>query len=67
MHKIYKDKGAFDFIYQLPKTIYSSLISIVLNTILKILALSSEAIIKFKQNKKRNAVDKRGIELENII
>ena len=67
MHKIYEDKGSFDFIYQLPKTIYSSLISIVLNSILKILALSNNAIIKFKQSKDKVEVNKRGIELENIL
>ena len=67
MHKIYEDKGSFDFIYQLPKTIYSSLISIVLNSILRILALSNNAIIKFKQSKDKVEVNKRGIELENIL
>ena len=58
MHKIYEDKGSFDFIYQLPKIIYSSLISIVLNKILKILALSNNDIIKFKQNKSKDNLDK---------
>ena len=42
MHKIYEDKGSFDFIYQLPKTIYSSLISMILNWILKFLKLNLE-------------------------
>ena len=30
MHKIYIDKGAFDFTYQLPQMIYSLLISSIL-------------------------------------
>ena len=34
MHKIYEDQGAFDFSYQIPITIYSSLISLVLNLLL---------------------------------
>ena len=38
MHKILEDEGTFDFVYQLPKIIYSTLISTVLNTLLKILA-----------------------------
>ena len=51
MHKIYVDEGSFNFIYQLPQIIYSSLISSVLNIILKLLALSEEDIIKFKKIK----------------
>ena len=51
MHNIYENKGSFDFIYQLPKDIYSSLISMVLNTILKVLALSNDDILDFKKNK----------------
>ena len=34
MHKIYIDKGSFDFTYQLPLIIYSSIISSVLTSIL---------------------------------
>ena len=33
MHKIYVDHGSFNFIYQLPQIIYSSIISSVLNII----------------------------------
>ena len=51
MHKIYEDKGTFNFVYQLPQIIYSSLISSVLNVLLKLLALSEDDIINFKQNK----------------
>ena len=47
MHNIYENKGSFDFIYQLPKDIYSSLISMVLNTFLKVLALSNDEILDF--------------------
>ena len=67
MHKIYEDKGSFDFIYQLPKTIYSSLISMFLNWILKFLALSSDSIIEFKQSKDKTEANKRGIKLKNKL
>ena len=33
MHKIYIDKGSFNFIYQIPQIIYSSIISGIINTI----------------------------------
>ena len=38
MHKIYESKGSFDLEYQLPIILYSSIISMILNTLLKILA-----------------------------
>ena len=52
MHKIYEDEGSFNFVYQLPKIIYSSLISSVLNSLLKKLATSQGAILELKKVKK---------------
>ena len=51
MHKIYENKGKYQFVYQLPKIIYSSLISIIFNTLLKLLALSEGDILKLKRDK----------------
>ena len=59
MHKIYEDKGKFDFIYQLPKIIYSFLISSVLDTLLKLLALSEDYILDLKKNKINKNLNKR--------
>ena len=53
MHKIYIDKGSFNFIYQLPQIIYSTIISSVLNTLIQLLGLTEENIIKFKNDKLR--------------
>ena len=35
MHRIYMDKGAYNIIYEIPKILYSTAISSVINTILK--------------------------------
>ena len=51
MHIIYKNKGSYDLEYQLTKIIYSSLISTLLNSIIKFLALSNGDIVEYKQNK----------------
>ena len=40
MHKIYKDKGNFDLLYQIPQIIYSTLISKFIDTFIRRLALS---------------------------
>ena len=49
MHKIYEEKGSFDFIYNIPQILYSSIISAIINTIIRILALTDSKIISFKQ------------------
>ena len=67
MHNIYISKGSFDIEYQLPKILYSSLISILLNTLLKSLALSNGGILEFKQNKKKKDVNERGDELNKKL
>ena len=67
MHKIYVTEGLFNFEYQLPKIIYSSLISVILNTILKFLALSNDSIVEFKQNKSQKDINQRKISLEKNL
>ena len=52
MHKIYEDKGKFEFLYQLPQIIYSSIISQILYSLLQLLALSDDLILMLKQKKK---------------
>jgi hypothetical protein len=51
MHKIYKDYCNYNIIYQIPQILYSSIISIVINMILKILSLSENKILQLKQEK----------------
>ena len=51
MHKIYEDKGNFNFLYQLPQIIYSLLISRLIDSIIRNLALSQENILNLKQEK----------------
>ena len=67
IHKIYEDEGKYNFIYQLPKIIYSSLIPIVLNIFLKKLALSNDSIISFKESNEKKDLIKRGNVLKNKI
>ena len=52
MHEIYIDKGSYDFIYQISQIIYSSLISTVIDILIKYLALSEDDIVKIKEEKK---------------
>ena len=67
MHKIYEDDGSFNFIYQLPQIIYSSLITAGFNILLKILSLSEGLIIQFKKDKQKENLEKRITILDNKI
>ena len=67
MHTIYINKGSFNLKDQLPQTIYSSLISMIFNGILTLLALSNESIIDFKQLKTVNKINQRKIKMEKIL
>ena len=53
MHKIYQDRGEFDIIYNLPQIIYSTLISYILDILVKFFALSQNYIVQLKNIKKR--------------
>ena len=50
IHKIYIDNGRFNFIYRLPLTLYSVIISAVISFLLKKLVLTQSCIIKYKKN-----------------
>ena len=73
MKKIYKSNGSFDLEVQIPMAIYSSLISMILNLLLKLFALSNDNIIDFKKNKEKKDVNQRGnnlnfeIKLKSIL
>ena len=49
MHKVNEDNGQFDFIYQIPQILYSSITSAIINMLLKILSLSEKNILAIKQ------------------
>ena len=63
MHKIYVDKGLFDWETQIPITIYSFLISTILNIPLPLLGLSNDKIIEFKQNQTKQGIKKQRTKL----
>ena len=67
MHKIYKNNGVFDLEAQLPIIIYSTLISLLLNSPLNFLALSNDSIITFKQDKTKINIRKRASSLKNVL
>ena len=67
MHKIYIDNGKYNILYQIPQIIYSSLISSILNIILKTLALTEQNIIKLKNINNKILIKKKSDELIKFI
>ena len=67
MHDIYKSKGEYDLEAQIPITVYSYLISSLLNTPINFLALSNDSIINFKQNYSKINSMRRAKELKNKL
>ena len=63
MHKIYIDSGPFNLNYQIPYIFYSSLITVVINILIKFLALSEKPIILIKRIKSIENIDEKAKEL----
>ena len=67
MHNIYEKQGSFDIEYELPKIAYSFLISLGLEMLLKMLALSNNGIINFKKKKTKEDVKERADKLKKKL
>ena len=67
MNKIYESKGKYNLEVQIPIIVYSSLISMLFNTVLSILALSNDVIISFKQNRSTINLNRREKDLINKL
>ena len=67
MHKIYKDRGKYNFIYQIPQIIYSTAISSLINIIIQLLALSEKDVLELKKEKKINELKTKKAKLFSVL
>ena len=67
MHKIYKNKGTFDIISQLPQIIYSFIISSLFSYILEMLALTEGVILELKKIKTKIEFNRKILRVNNTI
>jgi hypothetical protein len=67
MHKIYEDKGVYNIIYQIPQILYSSVVSSIINILLKSLSLSEKDILKIKQEKDTKNTTEKAKSIEKCI
>ena len=61
MHKIYEDGGSFNFLYNLPAIIYSSIISSLIYAFIRKLTLTSKNVLGIKHEKKKHNLNARVI------
>ena len=62
IHKIYEEKGKFNFLYQIPQILYSTLISRLIDSIIRNFALTQDNIITLK----RKVIKKRHKEYKKL-
>ena len=67
LHKIYLEDGDFNIIYQLPQILYSTIISVIIDQILRFFALSEKKIISFKQAKISHNIELQAEKLLRIL
>ena len=67
MHKIYIDEGNYNFIYQIPQILYSSIISGIIDAIIKFLSLSQDNIIELKHLPKKQNLEENHQKLLTIL
>ena len=67
MHQLYINKGAMNLAHHFTIILYTSVISTVINTILKQLSLSENNILSIKREKQMNKTYKKAKEVENYL
>ena len=67
IHQIYKDNGSYNFIYQVPQILYSSIISGVINSLIKCLSLSQNNVIKLKRIKTKEILNEKRYALLDLL
>ena len=67
INKIYQDKGKFNFLYQIPQILYSTLISGFVSVMVKNFALTKENIIELKKEEIKTDIDKKYEQLKKKL
>ena len=67
MHKLYEDKGKNNFIFRIPQILYTSVISYIITTILRLLALSEGNILTLKKEKNYISFNLKSNRTKNTI
>jgi hypothetical protein len=67
MHRIYADNGSYNILYQLPQIIYSTVISTIINTLIKWLSLTQKNILKLKNEEINDNIEATSVSIIKCI
>ena len=67
MHKIYKNKGVYNILFQIPQIVFSTAFSTLIKLLLKTLSLSEINILKIKEERDMISTVKRAKSIERLI
>ena len=67
IHKIYQDKGQYNLLFQIPQIIYSTLISKLIDTLIKNFAMSQNNLVELKQEKKKNNIKEKYFKILKVL
>ena len=67
IHQIYEDEGIFNFLYNTPQIIYSTIISAVINMIVKSLSLTESKILELKKEKTELRLNVKIVEIKKSL
>ena len=67
MHKVYQNNGDYDLIYKIPQILYSTIVSTIINMILKTLSLSEKSLLEIKEEKDKNIAIQKSKKTKNLL
>lgn len=67
MHKVYEDNGQFNFVFQIPQIIYSSIISTIIHHLLRTLSLSEKSILKLKKENNIKSINGKSDSIQRCL
>ena len=67
MHKVFENNGEFNIIYQIPQILYSSIVSLIINKLLKFLCLSEKSILDLKKEKSLKTISGKSEKIEKCL
>ena len=67
IHQIYEEQGKYNFVHQLPRIIYSLIISSVINVIIKNISLTEGNIVKIKKIKEIENIEEQKLKFLNLL
>ena len=67
MHKIYEDEGKYNILWQIPQILYSSIITSVIQLVLKYLSLSEQNLLKIKKEKDIKKATNKSLEVKSNL